>query len=103
MSFALDTLETPTLTKAQLIEVLYEQIGLNKREAKDMVDAFFEQIVQQLQNGQEVKISGFGNFCVRSKASRPGRNPKTGEAVDIPARKTVTFRASSKLKTKVQK
>ena len=90
------------LTKAQLSEILFEQIGLNKREAKDMVDAFFELITETLVEGQEVKISGFGNFQVRTKAPRPGRNPRTGEVVAIESRRVVTFHASPKLKEAVQ-
>ncbi len=102
MNIALDSLETPTLTKAQLAEELFDNIGLNKREAKDMVDAFFTLIAQELANGNDVKISGFGNFQLRSKSSRPGRNPRTGEMIAIEARRVVTFHASHKLKAVVQ-
>lgn len=102
MGLVLDSLETPTLTKAQLAGLLYEQIGLNKREAKDMVDAFFDVIVGELVGGNEVKISGFGNFQVRTKSPRPGRNPRTGELVPIQARRVVTFHVSSKLRELVQ-
>ena len=98
----MDALETPALTKAQLADMLFEQIGLNKREAKDMVDAFFDLIVDSLVTGQDVKISGFGNFQIRTKAARPGRNPRTGEPVAIEARRVVTFHASPKLKEQVQ-
>lgn len=97
----LDT-ESDSLTKAQLAELLFDHIGLNKREAKEMVDAFFELIVQQLVAGNDVKLSGFGNFQIRTKAPRPGRNPRTGESVPIDARRVVTFHASSKLKEQVQ-
>ncbi|MEO0003822.1 MAG: hypothetical protein RLZZ22_1514 [Pseudomonadota bacterium] len=90
------------LTKAQLSEILFEQIGLNKRESKDMVDGFFELIAETLVAGQDVKISGFGNFQLRTKAPRPGRNPRTGEVVAIDARRVVTFHASPKLKEAVQ-
>ncbi len=90
------------LTKAQLSEILFEQIGLNKRESKDMVDSFFELIAETLVEGQDVKISGFGNFQLRTKAPRPGRNPRTGEVVAIDARRVVTFHASPKLKEAVQ-
>jgi len=90
------------LTKAQLAEMLYEQIGLNKRESKDMVDAFFDLIADTLVDGTDVKISGFGNFQIRTKAPRPGRNPRTGEVVAIDARRVVTFHASPKLKEAVQ-
>jgi integration host factor subunit alpha len=102
MDFAVDSLETPALTKAQLADMLFEQIGLNKREAKDMVDAFFDLITCSLVDGQDVKISGFGNFQIRTKAPRPGRNPRTGEPVAIEARRVVTFHASPKLKELVQ-
>ena len=100
--FAVDSLEAPTLTKAQLAELLFDQIGLNKRESKDMVDAFFELIAQRLADGTDVKLSGFGNFQIRTKAPRPGRNPRTGEAIPIKARNVVTFHASHKLKGVVQ-
>ena len=102
MDFSIESLETPALTKAQLAELLFEQIGLNKRESKDMVEAFFDLIAASLAQGVDVKISGFGNFQIRTKASRPGRNPRTGEPVDIDARKVVTFHASPKLKEQVQ-
>ena len=102
MDFAVDSLETPALTKAQLADMLFEQIGLNKREAKDMVDAFFDLVTRSLVEGQDVKISGFGNFQIRTKAPRPGRNPRTGEAVAIEARRVVTFHASPKLKEQVK-
>ncbi len=90
-----------TLTKAELADLLYEQVGLNKREAKEMVEAFFEEIRSQLQAGEEVKLSGFGNFQLREKPQRPGRNPKTGEAIPIAARRVVTFHPSQKLKSMV--
>lgn len=94
--------DASALTKAQLAELLYEQIGLNKRESKDMVDAFFDLIGDSLVSGEDVKISGFGNFQIRTKAPRPGRNPRTGEPVAIEARRVVTFHASPKLKESVQ-
>ena len=84
MDFTLEAIETPALTKAHLADLLFEQIGLNKRESED------------------VKISGFGNFQIRTKASRPGRNPRTGEAIAIQARRVVTFHASHKLKEQIQ-
>lgn len=96
------SLEPNSLTKAQLADLLYERIGLSKRESKDIVDAFFELIAKQLIAGESVRISGFGNFQVRTKAARPGRNPRTGEAIPIEARSVVTFHASNKLKEKVQ-
>ena len=92
-----------TLTKAELAELLFAQVGLNKREAKEMVEAFFEEIRMGLESGDMVKLSGFGNFSVRDKASRPGRNPKTGEVVPICARRVVSFHASQKLKEQVEK
>jgi len=98
----LPSLETPTLTKAELAELLFERLGLNKRESKDMVEAFFDIIHQTLVTGQDVKMSGFGNFNIRRKAPRPGRNPRTGEAIPIKARNVVTFHASHKLKGVVQ-
>jgi integration host factor subunit alpha len=98
----LPSLVTPTLTKAELAELLFERLGLNKRESKDMVEAFFDIIHSTLVEGQDVKMSGFGNFNIRRKASRPGRNPRTGEAIPIKARNVVTFHASHKLKGLVQ-
>jgi integration host factor subunit alpha len=90
--------ELPTLTKAELAELLFEQVGLNKREAKDMVETFFDEIRNALERGESVKLSGFGNFQLRDKPQRPGRNPKTGEEIPITARRVVTFHASQKLK-----
>ena len=102
MDFTLEALETPALTKAHLADLLFEQIGLNKRESKDMVEAFFDLIAGSLIEGTDVKISGFGNFQIRVKAPRPGRNPRTGESIPIKARHVVTFHASHKLKGVVQ-
>src|SRR5689334_25290842 len=102
MEFTLEALETPALTKAQLADLLFEQIGLNKRESKDMIDAFFDLVTNSLVDGTDVKISGFGNFQIRVKAPRPGRNPRTGEAIPIEARRVVTFHASQKLKDQIQ-
>ena len=101
MELSFDSIDTPALTKSELAAMLFEQIGLNKREAKDFIDSFFGQIDNQLVEGQDVKISGFGNFEVRTKVARPGRNPKTGETVTIPSRRVVTFRASGALKEKL--
>ena len=98
----LPSLETPTLTKADLAELLFDRLGLNKRESKDMVEAFFEIVNGTLVQGQDVKLSGFGNFNIRRKAPRPGRNPRTGESIPIKARNVVTFHASHKLKSLVQ-
>ena len=91
-----------TLTKADLADLLFEQVGLNKREAQDMVEAFFEEVRIALESGDSVKLSGFGNFELRTKSERPGRNPKTGEEIPITARRVVTFHASQKLKSKVE-
>ena len=90
-----------TITKAELADALFEKLGLNKREAKDMVDAFFDEIRAALERGESVKLSGFGNFQLRDKPQRPGRNPKTGEEIAITARRVVTFHPSQKLKTAV--
>jgi integration host factor subunit alpha len=98
----LTSVETPTLTKAELSELLFERLGLNKRESKDMVEAFFDLITEALVQGEDVKLSGFGNFAIRRKAPRPGRNPRTGESIPIKARNVVTFHASAKLKALVQ-
>ena len=91
-----------TLTKADLADLLFEKVGLNKREAKDMVESFFEEVRMALENGDGVKLSGFGNFQLRDKP-HPGRNPKTGEEIPITARRVVTFHASQKLKAMVEK
>jgi len=102
MDLSVDSLETPALTKAQLADLLFEQIGLNKRESKDMIDAFFDLIANRLVEGEDVRISGFGNFQIRTKAPRPGRNPRTGEAIPIEARRVAVFHASHKLKDQIQ-
>lgn len=102
LELVVQSLESAAMTKAQLAELLFEQIGLNKRESKDMVDAFFDLIAQRLVEGEDVKLSGFGNFQIRMKAPRPGRNPRTGEPIPIEARRVVTFHASSKLKEQLQ-
>ncbi|HWS75179.1 MAG TPA: integration host factor subunit alpha [Quisquiliibacterium sp.] len=91
-----------TLTKAELAEMLFERVGLNKREAKDMVETFFDEIRGALERGESVKLSGFGNFQLRDKPQRPGRNPKTGEEIPISARRVVTFHASQKLKNQIE-
>ena len=90
------------LTKADIAEHLFTQLGMSKREAKDMVEAFFEEIRQALERGEQVKISGFGNFDLREKNQRPGRNPKTGEDIPISARRVVTFRPGQKIKARVE-
>jgi len=91
-----------TLTKAELANLLFEKVGLNKREAKEMVESFFEEVRNALEQGDSVKLSGFGNFQLREKPQRPGRNPKTGEEMPITARRVVTFHASQKLKAMVE-
>jgi len=90
------------LTKADMSERLFEELGLNKREAKELVDLMFEEIRHTLENGEQVKLSGFGNFDLRDKNQRPGRNPKTGEEIPISARRVVTFRPGQKLKARVE-
>ena len=102
MEFSIESLETPALTKAHLADLLFDQIGLNKRESKDMIDSFFDLISDSLVEGTDVKMSGFGNFQIRTKAPRPGRNPRTGESVPIEARRVVTFHASHKLKEQIK-
>jgi len=89
------------VTKADLADTLFIELGLNKREAKEFVELFFEKIREALEAGESVKLSGFGNFGVREKSPRPGRNPKTGEEIPIAARRVVTFKASQKLKDRV--
>ena len=91
------------LTKADLAERLHEELGLNKREVKDIVELFFDEIRVALESGHQVKLSGFGNFDLRDKNQRPGRNPKTGEEIPISARRVVTFRPGQKLKLRVEK
>ena len=90
------------LTKADIADQLYEEVGLNKREAKEFVDSYFELISAALQGGENVKLSGFGNFQLREKNQRPGRNPKTGEEIPISARRVVTFRPGQKLRARVE-
>ncbi len=90
------------LTKADMAEMLFEELGLNKREAKELVELFFEEIRAALEEGNDVKLSGFGNFILRTKNERPGRNPKTGEEIPITARRVVTFRPGQKLKARVE-
>ncbi|EDN66617.1 Histone-like bacterial DNA-binding protein [Beggiatoa sp. PS] len=90
------------LTKAAMAEKLFDEVGLNKREAKDMVDRFFEEVRAALEKGESVKLSGFGNFDLRDKKQRPGRNPKTGQEIPISARRVVTFRPGQKLRARVE-
>jgi integration host factor subunit alpha len=90
------------LTKAEMAEHLFEKLGINKRDAKDLVETFFEEVREALESGEQVKLSGFGNFDLRQKSERPGRNPKTGEDIPIKARRVVTFRPGQKLKSRVE-
>ncbi|MEW6354557.1 MAG: integration host factor subunit alpha [Pseudomonadota bacterium] len=90
------------LTKADMVDKLFEELGLNKREAKEIVEMFFEEISAALERGEQVKLSGFGNFALRNKNMRPGRNPKTGEEIPITARRVVTFRSGQKLKARIE-
>jgi len=90
------------LTKSEMADKLFEELGLNKREAKELVEQFFEEIRICLENNEQVKLSGFGNFDLREKGERPGRNPKTGEEIPITARRVVTFRPGQKLKSRVE-
>ena len=91
-----------TLTKADMVENLFDELGLNKREAKELVEMFFEEIRIALETGDHVKLSGFGNFMLRDKKQRPGRNPKTGKPIPVSARRVVTFRPGQKLKQRVE-
>ncbi len=90
------------LTKADMAERLFQELGLNKREAKELVEMFFEEVRVSLESNRQVKLSGFGNFDLRDKSERPGRNPKTGEEIPITARRVVTFRPGQKLKQRVE-
>jgi integration host factor subunit alpha len=90
------------LTKAEMAEMLFNELGLNKREAKELVELFFDEVRDALAAGEDVKLSGFGNFTLRNKNQRPGRNPKTGEEIPISARRVVTFRPGQKLKARVE-
>jgi integration host factor subunit alpha len=91
-----------TLTKANFAESLFDELGLDKRAAKDMIELFFEEVKSALEQGDQVKISGFGKFELRDKTSRPGRNPKTGEEIAVTARRVTTFRPGQKLKARVK-
>ncbi len=90
------------LTKADMAKSLFNEIGLNKKEALELVNSFFEELEASLADGEQITLSGFGNFYLRDKNERPGRNPKTGEEVPNPARRVVTFRPGQKLKARVQ-
>ena len=91
-----------TITKDSLVEMIHNEIGLNKREAKELIECFFEEIKKTLENGNDIKLSGFGNFMLRDKLPRPGRHPKTGEEVTISSRRVVTFKSGLKLKSKLE-
>ena len=91
-----------TITKNSLVEVIHDEVGLNKREAKEFIEEFFETIKNTLEEGNDIKFSGFGNFILRDKVARPGRNPKTGENVTISERRVVTFKSGLKLKSKLE-
>ncbi|MBF0218582.1 MAG: integration host factor subunit alpha [Gammaproteobacteria bacterium] len=90
------------LTKASLAEKLFNEVGLNKREAKELVALFFDEIGNVLESGEAVRLSGFGNFELRDKRGRPGRNPKTGEDIPISPRRVVTFKPGQKLRSRVE-
>ncbi len=90
------------LTKADMVDKLFDELGLNKREAKEIVEMFFEEVRAALSRGEQVKLSGFGNFDLRNKGMRPGRNPKTGKEIPITARRVVTFRSGQKLKSRIE-
>ena len=91
-----------SLTKAVMATSLFNAIGLNKEEARELVDLFFQELEACLEDAEPIKLSGFGNFDLRDKKERPGRNPKTGETVPIPARRVVTFKPGNKLRARVK-
>ena len=91
------------LTKADISEQLFQEIGLTKREAKEIVELYFNQLAKALRSGQQVKLSGYGNYELHDKNERPGRNPKTGEEIPVSARRVVTFRSGQKLRARVEK
>lgn len=94
---------TDTLTKAKLVEHVSGMLGLSKSETEEIVIEFYEQISKRLENGERVKLSGFGKFVLLDKDERPGRNPKTGEVIPVSARRVVTFRPGNKLLSRVEK
>jgi len=102
MELTLEDIDITRLTKANLVEILVGKLGLNKRESAELVDAFFSIMSDKLVAGEEVKLTDFAAFQVRSKTSRPGRNPRTGAAVEISGRRVVTFQAGPKLKARLQ-
>jgi len=87
------------MTKADIVEKIYEKIGFSKKESAELVDKVFDIIKETLEDGEKIKIAGFGNFVVKEKADRRGRNPQTGEEITITARKILTFKPSQVLKT----
>ncbi len=89
------------LTKVDMAKSLFNELGLNKKEGLELVDSFFQELAASLADGEQIRFSGFGNFYLRDKSERPGRNPKTGEKVPITARRVVTFRAGQKLQARV--
>jgi integration host factor subunit alpha len=98
----IDSLMTSSLTKLEITDQVYAELGISKREAREFVDLFFDVLCQKLIAGEDIKLAGFGNFTLHDKVERPGRNPRTGEAATISARRVVTFHASAKLKDHVQ-
>ena len=90
------------LTRADMAESLFNEMGLNRKEARELIDSYFEELIASLAVGENVRLSGFGNFDLRDKIARPGRNPKTGEEIPITARRVVTFKAGHKLKARVE-
>ncbi len=90
------------LTKADMAKSLFNDVGLNKREGRELIDLFFQELEASLADGEQIRLGGFGNFYLRDKHARPGRNPKTGEKIPVPARRVVTFRAGQKLRARVQ-
>ena len=91
-----------TITKLDIIEYLSDKYHLSKQDTKNVVENFLEEIRLSLESGQDVKLSGFGNFELRDKSSRPGRNPKTGDVVPVSARRVVTFKPGQKLRARVE-
>ncbi len=90
------------MTRADMAESLFNEMGLNRKEARELIDSYFEELIASLAVGEQVRLSGFGNFDLRDKVARPGRNPKTGEEIPITARRVVTFRPGHKLKVRVE-
>jgi integration host factor subunit alpha len=101
MPLSLNAIDLTSLTKAGLCTILFDQLGVNRREAADMVDAFFEIISQRLVAGEVIRLSDFATFAVKAKSSRPGRNPRTGAIIEIPPRAVVSFQPGPKLKNRV--